>query len=92
MYLLVLLFEFSCTLLARLKAAHLLQPYYKQFQAHPSLLLRRFHVAFPALPLPPTPSSTPLPAFPGAGQRCCSRSSSRKLSIGCEGGAGAGAC
>ncbi len=56
MYLIVLLFEFSCTLLARLKAAHLLQlPYYTLFQAHPSLLLRRFHVAFPAFPLPPIP-------------------------------------
>ena len=60
MYLIVLLFEFSCTLLAHLKAAHLLQPYYKQFQAHPSLLLRRFHVAFPALPLPPIRPPPPL--------------------------------
>ena len=65
MYLIVLLFEFSCTLLARLKAAHLLQPYYTLFQAHPSLLLRRFHVAFPALPLLPTPPPPPhLQPFP----------------------------
>jgi hypothetical protein len=36
MHLIVLLFEFSCTLLARLEAAHLLRPYYTRFQAHPS--------------------------------------------------------
>ncbi len=60
MYLIVLLVEFSCTLLARLKAAHLVQPYYTRFQAHPSLLLRRFHVPFPGLPLPSTPPPPPL--------------------------------
>ena len=60
MYLIVLLFEFSCTRLARLKAAHLLRPYYTRFQAHPTLLFTRFHVAFPALPLPPSGPPPPL--------------------------------
>ncbi len=67
MYLIVLLFEFSCTLLASLKAAHFLQPYYTRFQTHPSLLLRQFHVAFPALPLPPTPLLHPFASLSRSG-------------------------
>jgi hypothetical protein len=47
MYVILLVFGFCCTLLGRLKAAHLLLPTHTRFQAQPSLLLSRFRLASP---------------------------------------------